>query len=369
MDFAFVPGQSLGEKLAAGMLQRRPQTTLLQVRRMATIGQFIKHLNTASGITRPIDNILIASHAVDEGMMFIPAFAGQSGSTKFETLENSLSNAAHSIKIPDTLIGHTPNTPPTKFFHIRGCNIGKARPFLVKLREALGDNVTVTAPIHSDRFLLKPSLGVWEYMWYEYKIVRPTVFPNRSDAVTAFENNTSFKRIDGSAVPKADWQKNIPASILKTDTLSITVNLGVTVAKRTTLDANGEFRVHEGKFDSTITFPNAGQVPTTNSAQMTVLQQFLAGQSRFDTNHPFPENKRWGYASLTDFIAGWDWKFQKNGKKLVCSGRRVEYTVFVPIVNVTTGNLIFNFYPNAGSSQAAITSGLVETDAHYFLNI
>jgi hypothetical protein len=368
MDFAFVPGVSTGELLARAMLQRRPQTTLIQVKRLATLRQFINHLNTATGISRPVDNLLIASHATDEGALFIPLFTGQRGSTKLEILENSLSNTARSIKIPDTLIGHTPGSPPSKFFHIRGCNIGKARPLLVKLREALGDNVTVTAPIHSDRFIQTPKVGVWEYMWYEHKIVRSTVFPSQSDAVSAFENKVFDPRFDGPVVPKAQWKTWIPASIAQTSTLYITVNLGVTVAGQTTLPTNGEFRVKQGKFDSTISFPSASQVPTTKVNQMAALKQFLSSQSRFDPAHAFPEFKRWGYSSFADFFAGYEWEFTPNRKKLVCKGLRMEYTVFVPILDASN-NLIFNFYPDPGTSQTAITTGLVETNAKFFESV
>jgi hypothetical protein len=41
------------------------------------------------------------------------------------------------------------------------------------------------------------------------------------------------------------------------------------------------------------------------------------------------------------------------------------YTVVVPITDPATGNLVFNFYPNAGSPHAAITN-FQESDVEYF---
>ena len=70
-------------------------------------------------------------------------FPGQRGATNYETLEDTLATTSHWVAIPDPLIGYTSGDPVTHFVHFKGCNIGKARPFVVKFREALGDHVNV----------------------------------------------------------------------------------------------------------------------------------------------------------------------------------------------------------------------------------
>jgi len=53
---------------------------------------------------------------------------------------------------------------------------------------------------------------------------------------------------------------------------------------------------------------------------------------------------------------------------MICVGRQHEYTVLVPITDppdLATGNLIFNFYPPAGSTVAAVEN-LMTSDSTMF---
>ena len=72
-------------------------------------------------------------------------FPGQIGSTKYETLEDSLKDATKSINV-DKVIGFKAGNPITHSVHIKGCNLGQAMPFVTKLKEALGGNVKLTVP-------------------------------------------------------------------------------------------------------------------------------------------------------------------------------------------------------------------------------
>ncbi|HEX8494996.1 MAG TPA: hypothetical protein VF658_19300 [Pyrinomonadaceae bacterium] len=366
MNYGFAPGGTPQDGRVRLLFARRPNTTLIAAQRGRTVvRQFIGHLNTSPAITRPVDDLLLGAHANDEGFLFAPMFAGQNGATTFETLEATLADPNKSIVIPNPLIGFTAGDPITHSFHIKGCNIGKAAPFLTKLKEALGDNVNVTAPKHFHGITEYAAQGVWEWMAYEYKISQRDPFANQAAAIAEFTAQ-NFTRIDGSTVPATEWAGWIPNRITQTDSRVITVNLGQTIGRRSTIQAIQEFRVRRGQFNYTITFPNSQSVPTTQPDREQALDQSLNSNPLFDAVHPFPEYVRWGYTSIADFLAGYQWTFSRSGAVLVCVGRRWEYTMLVPILDLATGDIIFNFYPNAGSPQAPITTGLQESDTDYF---
>src|SRR5262245_55964569 len=134
MDFGFSPGGDEHILNLAGMFARRASTTPITARGVTVVRQLITHLDTTTSITKPIGDVLIGTHANDEGQLFISMFSGQSGPTLFETLETTLSDPKKSVKIPDPLIGFKPGNPITHAVHIKGCNIGNAQPFLLKLK-------------------------------------------------------------------------------------------------------------------------------------------------------------------------------------------------------------------------------------------
>src|SRR5436190_15042005 len=152
MDFGFSP--IVNTTTTAGkqhltdlqtMFARMANTSLISKGGMTSVRQFIVHLDKTTSITKPIGDLLIGTHANEEGQLSIPMFPGQSDWTKFETLEDTLSDAKKSIKIPDGLIGFTAGDPISHAVHLKGCNVGNAQPFLIKLEDAFGGNVNVTA--------------------------------------------------------------------------------------------------------------------------------------------------------------------------------------------------------------------------------
>ena len=128
------------DRIRAIFKLRTPKTTLIdgqkdsQGKRIATLHQLIDYLanNTTDNIQRPIDNLMLGSHANDFGIK-MPMFVGQKGLTTFETLqqcEDDVTGTA-SIIMSNDLMG-PPVDPPTHFVHFRGCNIGKSKAFLDK---------------------------------------------------------------------------------------------------------------------------------------------------------------------------------------------------------------------------------------------
>lgn len=370
MDYGFAPGRRGGrdrqDDNLRTMFTNRANTTLVFTRRMTAVRQFITHLDATAAIAKPIDDMLIGAHANGEGWVFIPMYPGQRGATSFETLEHTIATAAHSVAVPDALIGYQAGDPLTHHVHFKGCNIGKAPPFLAKFKEALGDHVHVTAPLHFHGLTPWPRNGIFEYMGYEFTIRRPTAFANRAAALAAFQG-AGFTLIDGSAVPNASWDGWIPRNIRRERRQQVRSRLGVAIGRRRTVNTPQQFRVdNRHPFVWTITYPNAGAVPGGNAARRQALENSLQAEPRFGAAHPFPVYERVGYASLQDFLAGYTWRFQARGRRLVCTGRRVVYTVVVAVTDPANGNLVFNFYPRAGSGHAAITNGLLVTDADYF---
>lgn len=365
MDFGFAPGNDGHHQNLRGLLLRRANTTLVNARNMATLQAFIKHLETNAGVTRPIDNMLLGAHANSEGQIFTPMFPNQRGPTRFETLEESLATPANSIVIPDAVIGFTAGDPVTHALHFKGCNIGKARPYLVKFKEALGDHVIVTAPKHFHG-ITPASNGLFEYMAYEFSVRNPTDFPNRAAVLSAFQAG-AFTYIDGSNVLSAEWNPLIPARVDRRFEVQEAQPLGVSVGTLTTVNVPRQFRVDRIPFIWTITFPTPSAVPAA-SARQAAFEASVGATPNFDSSHPFPMYERLGYATLLDFFAGYTWTHAKDGNKLVSRGTRTEYSVVLGIRNRTTGNLIFNFYPTA-AGPAAITTGLVETDSTFFESV
>lgn len=367
MDYGFAPGATAQDARARVLFQRRANTTLVSGKKLVTVRDFAAHLLASGAVTRPIDDALIAAHANSEGHMFIPMFAKQPRATDYEILEDAIATASKSIAIDDTVIGHTAGDPITHSVHFKGCNLGKALPFLTKFREALGGNVNVTAPRHFHGIWQHSDFGTWEYMAYEFQIRNKAAFGTRAALLAAFDTG-GFTFIDGSAVPTADWGKWVPKDIGKTVKLSVAGKLGVSIGKRKTIDAERQFRVSPLTFTWQLTYPNAASVPKATAAQQAAFENSVNGDATFDSNHAYPMYERLGYASAADFLAGYTWKHVPVKKQLLTTGTRFEYTILLPIVDIPTGNLVFNFHPKAGKPYAAITN-LAESDPLYFASV
>jgi len=100
------------------------------------------------------------------------------------------------------------------------------------------------------------------------------------------------------------------------------------------------------------------------------LKTSLPTDPRYKSTHPYPVYKRLGYATGDDYVDGYKWQFDFNAKAqtITCTGNRHYYTVIVPVTDLANGALLYNFYPNTGSSVAAVTN-LPDTNAQLFLTV
>ena len=384
MDHGFAPAADRHNANLRIMFTNRPATKLVHRRGLATIAEFIDHLGTAPTVNRPIGDLIVGTHAGSKGFLSIPLSRGQRGRSDFEAFEDARDGTSDSVQVPDSLIGFSTGDPITHSFHIKGCNVGRNRsdttrtpaaPFLIKIKEALGGHVSVTAPKHFHGLDPAPGLGIFEYMAYEFKLgVLPTLGPRRrlrgfvdqAAALAAFRAG-GFRYIDGTPVPNDDWIPLIPKDITTGRDQTVKARLGVTVGTRKTMNVRRQFRVDTDDVLWTLDFPDATDIPADEAGRLAALRLDMPRDDRFKAAHPFPQYERLGFKSFNDFFAGYRWTFRVRRNVLVCTGLRFHYTVLLPITNRTTGNVVFNFYPN--DTTAATIRNLEITNAAFFTRV
>ncbi len=373
MDYGFAPGRTAQHGRVRELFGRRADTTVI-TRRGRTVFRhlkaFVDHVENEPTIAFPIGNVLLGAHANSEGQLFMPMFGGQAGPTMFETLEQTLEAPPpdRSVAISDAAFGHNPGDPITHAVHFKGCNLGKAEPFIVKFKEALGGNVIVTAPKHFHGITPSRPHGSFEYMAYEFSVREDRDFARRDDLLQAFDN-AGFEYIDGTAVPATDWEPLIPRRIGRTVRQQVRATLGAPIGRLNTINVPRQFRVDRLPFTFTLTYPRPSDVPAGDDARRQAFEDELATVDNFQSTHPFPVYQRLGYSSLGGFLDGYRWRIRKVGRQLSIRGTRAEYTVVLVITDRATGHLIFNFHPRTGTAFPAQTTALQETDATFFLSV
>lgn len=400
MDYAIAPKTDDVTTILNEMISRRPPKPTMRTE--TTLREFIKNLNDDLAL-HPVGDLLVGAHANSEGQLYILAFPGQANAagsptnrTEFEhleqTMETTTAGLLRRIRIDDHTIDFT-SPPPTRFLHFKGCNLGKALPFVTKLKEALGNHVDVTTPKHFQGAIgvtPKGNHGSFEYMAYEFQVQTPATvnakgdlqgFATRADLIDAFDGK-GFSYIDGTRVPKADWEtKWVPTKdVTKTQSFLMVLPLGATVAglkalaikpkttKKKITKGSREFRV--------TTIPSQWMfVPsaaaTTYAARVAELKTRIGQDPRFNSNHVWPMYERAGFASLDEYMDGHLWNFGVKNAGPLATGVRFEYTVVLPIIDNSgpKPKLFYNFYPAPGATQAAITTGIVQSDARFYLQV
>jgi hypothetical protein len=374
----------------------------------ASIAAFIDDLFTDASVKKPVGDLYIGTHAGSDGYLFVRLFRGQvdangspSDVTEYEVLDQALGPANHA-RIPDSLVGYQRGTPPaadpppTHSVHIKGCNIGRDRflptpaqpvaPFLTRLKQVFGDSVNVTAPKHFHGLLPEDNHnGIFEYMEQELIVRTKAVkaepkfggtkregfrgFATRDQLIEAYKK-AHLNYYDGTPIPEADWATTlVPHRLFDDRRIAMTLPLGRTIENLPAITVHKQFRIELEPVDWT--FTPAGSVPKAKPAQLAMLRASIAADARFAATHPWPAYERRGFADFNAFWDGHDWSCSVSGGDLVCKGRRITYTIMLPIVDrsVTPAAdrpIIFNFYPGVGSSESPIVTGLVESDNRFF---
>lgn len=381
MDYAFAPGKpgrervvtTVYDRLAQRMLDRRPNTTRIPRRRsIQCLHDFVQHLINAPSVPKPIEDILIGGHANDSGEWFVPLHRRQRGPTTYELLEDSYTDPSKEISLPPSIFGLNEGDPPTQYVHLKGCNIGRSLPFLGNIIFAMGP-INVTAPKHFHYLYYHRHYGVFESMQYQYRVLSPTRITDRAALIAAFMA-TNPQYYDGTAVPESDLTPWIPRNIRRTQKFNIHAPLGLVLGRRRTIEVEREFRYRRDTL--TLRIPTPGTPPTDPAARMAALSGHLDNlffregdpEGSFSPDHPYPAFVRKGYASKQAFLDGYTWTFTRHRSRniLIATGVRYRYVLAIPIMDRATGHLMFNYYPNTGSSHTAVLDTLETSDSRFF---
>jgi hypothetical protein len=190
MDYAFVPGGSTIELVVCNLMTLRPQTTLISKKGVATIADFLGELKSQG---KQADDLLLGSHATDEGLLFMrldptvsppPAPRKRVSGATFETLQKV--NTSKSIQIPASVQGANTNV------HVEGCTIGTkdTEPYLKLLKDAMQVPQSLSAPKYFHGFDESVKHGIFEFMKYRFSVFSKTRM-SRSDIVKESEIRTT----------------------------------------------------------------------------------------------------------------------------------------------------------------------------------
>ena len=358
-DYCFVPGSGSDQAVATlqKIMETRPQSTRLKL--PASLEDFIDALSDKE-IVNPIRHLYIGSHANDAGDLFMPL----QGSSPADAIDYEALEAAEKsgiLKIDPKLLAPRPAASGQNNaaqFRVRGCRIGKAKPFLNQLKKALGGTITVNAPKHFEHVAKwsQPD-GHFEYMDYDFQLRRPKALTTKKEMLTAFLA-AGFTDIDGKPMAATLLNAGIPANVQKLGEQSTDTNVKVPFAPKI-FKTPLSFRYHREQFRSGMSGFALDADPGKLVVQKAELKNQLLTDSsawpEFAAEHAFPEWMRLGYASLDELLDGFSWTFKYDAKKkiLFFNGERHVYDLIIPITESGTTMWLCNFYPS-GSAGAVM---------------
>lgn len=382
MDFAFAPGRTGYDSLMRQLFTNRPNTQLVQDRTLRTVADFLNRLHTGPGITLPAEDLYIVSHGNNRAWIQIHLDTTQTTDTTYEAADAAVAGntdpfgtgvTAGSVQIPNDVNHDSSGNLNGMAMNFRGCRIGAAGPFVDKLKEAFGNESPVTAPKHFHEVFQLGNIGMMEFLIYGFSVVNKTAFADKTAVGTALDAaGLTYK--DGSAIPSANWTDWVPTNVGvgHRTTKQVFVNLGTTLGTQSKIRQSIDFRHDVARF--TYRISGLSPIPAPPD-RLDTLRQALnndAAQpgSNFASTHPLPMYARYSQSSIDDFVDNLSWTFSTDASQtLICVGSQHEYTVLVPIVDppdLATGNLIFNFYPSAGSTAAAVTNLTTGDDTMFY---
>ncbi len=380
MDFAFVPSIGNIQDLARA-LSLHPNTTVLTAG-CDTLSDFLASVKSASAgpfNTNLAEDLILGTHADDEGTILIDLDTATPGPVTYEKLEN-----LNTIKIPSEV-----NKPDTQFWML-GCLVGTKRceNFLKLLKQALGNPHTVIAPkyVYQLRSVLSKGIGATvqgvpdsqgflENMAYEFRISSKDALGSRAEVVQAFQKaNDSdppqFVDVNGTKIPSDKWggwvppEANLNLKPTTADGIAFDFYAGVRIAvvNGVNLLVNTKNRALWIAARDTITVPPIDiQGLDSNKTNEELLTLVLPNVPNFKDSHPYPIYKRHHFDSLESFIKGIRWfgPFGTSRAKSSFTGQRYLYTLRIPITEPGTDNLISNYYPDGQSPIEAMFHGHV----------
>ncbi|HEV7511217.1 MAG TPA: hypothetical protein VGO27_05935, partial [Candidatus Acidoferrum sp.] len=312
MDYAFAPGLEFGDLRT--VLGRRSNTTVILDPGVTTISGFLNYLQ-AHSLTG--GDFVIGSHGTDEGQLLIaldPAVLAAADPTHgpqtvFETLQTH-----NTITIPSSI--RTADTSVRLF----GCLIGSAEclPFLTLLKQRFGNPKKLTAPrfVHTTHSI--DGVNFFEFMKYDFRILRKDHFNSRQELLDAFKNGGFqyfFDTPGSSTIPPDNWDAWLPLSpalvprINPSTSNELSLPFGATISPA--VDGVDALIIDMASWDSVLEqytengIPMNRAVPTDPAGLVAFVEEAFGKDPAFQTSHPYPIHKRFHNVSLHDFAAGW----------------------------------------------------------------
>ena len=365
-------------------MERRPGTTAITGTDAHSMESIIQALVSGANIATPINDVIIVSHAnVGGALMFrftssVPADAGaddyrRSNYITYAALRAYIDDATRT-QITDRTIRSDAN------IHIRGCNVGRATPFLELLQELFGGSVTVTAPKHVDSFgYIGGGAHRAEFMLRCFTLHTGTPPADRDALVELFRQDTEID----SVLSGQDWASWVSSTISNNGqtAYSCTIPGGVEMS----VYAEYRHERHNGLYAYTVggvatqprdpSEPEETEEPEEEEEEeeeyvpttLEVLREALDAEPDMQSSHPSPDYQQFSYRSLDDFVDGLDWNctWDEGAQTLECVGSRHKYELRVPIVD-SSNTLMANILIGGSGQMQYVHHGIVETDTDLF---
>jgi hypothetical protein len=251
---------------------------------------------------------------------------------------------------------------------------------LLKLKQALGNAVAITAPkyFHYMSNLPAPNPGHFEWLAYGFRLLRQlplggdNALTRRAQLIDAFREEarrqgSRVKYYDGGSVAPDTWEHWLPANLdpnnpgpwISAHEQERRWNVPVQTPVRP-FNVEARFRYRRWQDDLAITwrieFPDD---PGDNrEVLMAALRQSLRDPQRtlrFQDDYEFPTYRRAGYDTFDEFMDGWNWQFsQWHDRVVTATGTRHEYVLIYPIQNRNSSQLLLNYYPADTTQQPTL---------------
>jgi hypothetical protein len=363
MDYAFVPGGTTFEVSARAYLRWRSPCAIVNTGDV-TLASFVDALSNSSSVNRPVNDLGIGCHGSEYGLLQMQL---DSQSPALATVDDVMAvESRGTVTLPSAVLDPRPivlGVPLAAYVRIVGCGIGAAKPFLERLKAALGGHVLIIGTRHFDVFQSITVGGavqsVVRFFLYNFAVTTPTPFERKDDVVEAFHKK-EFEWYDGTRVPQRAWEARVPRDV---------VALGFKSTRFSAdLPEGYELPPFDG-WDHSVepVGPFTMMIPTnpflTEAARRSFIRAEIKSRPEFAANHPFPLHKQRGYASFDAFVDGYDWLEQPNASG-AWMGYRHVYLIQTPIFESADAKKMLHdsLSPNAATNKI----GLLETDTRLF---
>jgi hypothetical protein len=365
VDYLFIPGDGRAERLGRAVLSRLPNTILITPTTgrnhvaglLARLGELPPR--PANPNPRPIGDLLLVAHGNETGQYFIRLARRLGSPADFEKADDA--NTANAVRLTAPLLEPAGGGPLNRItVRLRGCNIGRARLFIERLRDAMspvGGLLNMTAPLHFDE-LHGIAGGTVEYLAHKFtlrmnqRFARQNGVSARDQLLDAFRQENDFAYLDGTDIDDADWALWVPVDIhpprpRRHRPFDISVDLDPPANGQTTVTIHGEYRydpITFGPWEAPPQVPanhqrtrgRESRQPTADERQFLkdTLPQFeFGGRHLYDPAYEWPDYERYGFRDLDDYVDNLDWRVTFNGRTLRFRAVRHEYTVMLPITD------------------------------------